>query len=388
MSGNKRNIWIVAGETSGDLYGAALAESLKKLYPDDLTISGMGGNAMKDSGVDIFIDSTELGIIGFVEVLKSAAKLARLFRMFVKKAKTQRPDAVILINYPGFNLRLAKKMHRMNIKVIWYISPHIWVWGKKRIYKLARYCNKMLVIFPFEVDYYKAKTNLDVEFVGHPLLDIVKGKIDSSIKRDQDKLLIIPGSRLSEIERILVPFLEAALIIKQKHPSIKLIISSARPAVEKKIRLITEQFMIDRKVQIPFEIESGNNLQLMQQCSTGLAKSGTVTMEAAIIGLPLVVYYRLNPITFFLAKHILIRKLFRNSFVMPNIIANNAIYEEFLQNEGKPEILASAVERILPGGNRRDYVIAELNKLRANQLSYDNSNASDNAAKAIKSILS
>ena len=243
MIDNKKNIWIFAGETSGDLYGAELKKSLEKTYSGNVIVCGMGGKAMKDAGVNIIIDSTELGVVGLVEVFKNIFKFISIFRLLVKKAEIERPDAVILIDYPGFNLRFARQMHKRNIKVIWYISPQIWAWGKKRIYKLAEYCSKMLVIFPFEVDYYREKTNLDVEFVGHPLVDIIRKKIDPSIKRDPDKLLIIPGSRFSEIDRILVPFLETAMLLKKKHPNLKLKMSAARPTIEARIREISEQFM-------------------------------------------------------------------------------------------------------------------------------------------------
>ena len=387
MSDNRRNIWILAGETSGDLYGAELKKSLDKAYSVNVAVSGMGGKAMKDAGVKILVDSTELGVVGIIEVFKNIFKFISIFRFLVRKAEEECPDAVILIDYPGFNLRFARQMHKRNIKVIWYISPHIWVWGKKRIYKLGEYCSKMLVIFPFEVDYYKEKTKLDVEFVGHPLVDILKNKIDPNIRRDPNKLLIIPGSRLNEIERILIPFLETALIIKKNHPELNLKLSAARPSLETKIREIAENFMLERKIQIPFEIECGNNLKLMQECGTGLAKSGTVTIEAAILDLPLVVYYKLNPISFFLAKWILIRKLFRNSFVMPNIIANKRIYEEFTQDVGTPQTMASSVEKILPGGERREFVMSEIKSLTETMLTYGKNLASDNAAEAITRIL-
>lgn len=384
MIGDKKNIWIFAGETSGDIYGAELARSLVKTYSSNVTISGMGGKAMKDAGVNIIVDSTELGVVGLVEVLKSIFKFISIFRFLVRKAQVERPDAVILIDYPGFNLRFAKQMHKMNIKVIWYVSPQIWAWGKKRIYKLAEYCAKMLVIFPFEVDYYREKTKLDVEFVGHPLVDFVKPKLNPDMKPDMDKLLILPGSRFSEINRVLVPLLETALIIKQKHPNLKLKISAARPSIEKRIREISEQFISDRKIELPFEIECGNNLKLLQECGTGLSKSGTVTVEAAIVGIPLVVYYKLNPITFVIAKMII--TLFRNSFVMPNIIANKVIYEEFQQHTGTPKALAEAIERILPGGERREYVVSELKNL-IDMLTYGKQQASDNAAEAVKRTL-
>lgn len=151
----KYNIWIFAGETSGDRYGANLAESLNSIHPDKIKVSGMGGTAMKKAGIDILVDSTELGVVGIVEVFKHIGTFIKIFKGLVKRAEEEKPDAVILIDYPGFNLRFAKQMYKRNIPVIWYVSPQVWVWGKKRIPKLAKYCKKMLVIFPFEVDVFK-----------------------------------------------------------------------------------------------------------------------------------------------------------------------------------------------------------------------------------------
>ncbi len=375
------NLWIFAGETSGDVYGANLAKSLKETNTN-IKISGMGGNAMKSEGVDILVDSTELGVVGIVEVLKNIFKFIKIFKGLVKEAVKQRPDAVILIDYPGFNLRFAKQMHNHNIPVIWYVSPQIWVWGKKRIHKLNKYCNKMLVIFPFEVDVYK-NTKLDAEFVGHPLVDIVKAKLDPNIKRDLNKILLLPGSRHSEVTRVFSPMLETAKILHERNPNLKFKISAARPTLKLIIdRILDEFYKKYPNSDLRFEIGCGNNLALLQECGTGLSKSGTITVEAAIAGIPLVVFNILNPLTFLLAR-IIVKKLFRNSFTMPNIIANKTIYEEFLQKEATPESLAIAVEKILPNGERRTMVENEIKNLSENMLTFGKTEASKNTAAAV-----
>jgi lipid-A-disaccharide synthase len=385
VSTNK-NIWILSGETSGDAYGAALAKSLVKTYGGNIIISGMGGTAMKQFGINILVDSTELGVVGLIEVFKNIFTFIKIFRFLVKKAEQERPDAVILIDYPGFNIRFAKQMYKRNIKVVWYVSPQVWAWKKNRIYKLAKYCAKMLVIFPFEVDVYK-KTKLDVEFVGHPLVDIVKEKLGPSQIRDPEKLLLAPGSRYTEINRILKPMLETAVILKEKHPHLKFKISATRPSLESRIREIINSFELNTGTKLNFEIECGQNLKLLQECGTGLLKSGTITVESAIVGLPSVVLYKVNPLTFLIGR-IVIGKFFRGFFCMINIIANKTIYEEFMQDKATPKSLADAIEKILPGGNRREFVLKEIDYLTNNLLTYGKSQASDNATEAIKKVIS
>ena len=173
MSVRPSKIWIVAGESSGDLYGAQLTRDLKRLDPT-VEIAGMGGAKMREAGVRLLVDSTELGVVGIVEVLGILFKIIRIMLFLLREAEKERPDAVVLIDYPGFNIRLAKRLKARGIPVVWYISPQVWVWRKSNIPKLARYCTKMMVIFPFETEVYKG-TGLDVEFVGHPLVEIVRG---------------------------------------------------------------------------------------------------------------------------------------------------------------------------------------------------------------------
>ena len=385
MNANK-NIWILSGETSGDAYGAALAKSILTAYSGNATISGMGGTAMKHSGINILVDSTELGVVGLFEVFKNIFTFIKIFRFLVKKAEQDRPDAIVLIDYPGFNIRFAKQMYKRKIKVVWYISPQVWAWKKNRIYKLAKYCAKMLVIFPFEVDVYK-KTKLNVEFVGHPLVDIVKERLGGpSHIGDPEKLLLAPGSRHAEINRILKPMLETAVILKEKHPQLKFKISATRPSLESRIREIINSFELNAGAKLNFEIECGQNLKLLQECGTGLLKSGTITVESAIVGLPSVVLYKVNPLTFLIGK-IVIRKFFRGFFCMVNIIANKTIYEEFMQDKATPKNLAEAVEKILPGGARREFVLKEIDYLTNNLLTYGKNQASDNAAEAIKKVI-
>lgn len=381
----KYNIWIMAGETSGDRYGANLALELKKMHSDNVTISGMGGKAMKNAGVNIYADSTELGVVGIIEVLKILGTFIRLFKDLLRRAENEKPDAIILIDNPGFNLRFAKQMYKRGIPVIWYVSPQVWVWGKKRIPKLAKYCTKMLVIFPFEVEVYD-KTSLDIEFVGHPLVDFIKKKMQHNITPNPNDILMLPGSRFSEINRNLVVMLKTITIMKERHPNLNFKLSASRPKIEDCIKEIINKYKETNKNCPEIEIfTQEQNTEQMQKCGTGIATSGTITIECAIVGLPIVSFNLLNPFTFLIARILLVRKLFRNSFLMPNIIANKMIYEEFLQNQSPLEAkMADAMERILPpDGIRRKEVLEGIKDVAENQLTYGKENASKNAAVAV-----
>lgn len=372
-------IWLIAGEASGDLYGAQLANNIRKENPSAI-LAGMGGMKMKEAGVDLLVDSTELGVIGFVEVLGMIFQFVRIMKFLVTEAARQRPDVVILIDYPGFNIRLAKRLKKMGIKILWYISPQVWLWRKSNIPKLAHYCRKLICIFPFEVDVYK-NSGLDVEFVGHPLLDVVEKRHDPAIIRDKNLFLLLPGSRRSETSRLLTPMLETAEILYKKHPELQFVISTPREKIRTDINhdlLLYKETHPD--FNLPLTVECGKTAYYLQKCCAGLAASGTVTVECAMADLPLVVTYKLNPVTFFIARHFIIRKLFRNSFTMPNIIMNKMVFEEFLQFQVTKEALAEAVEKILPGGIRREQVEKDMEEMRK-ALSAGKNSAGMNAAK-------
>lgn len=362
MNPTRKEIWIVAGEASGDLYGARIAAELKRRR-SDVVICGMGGVEMRKAGVELLVDSSELGVIGLVEVLENLLKFIRILLYLIREAEKRRPLEVILIDYPGFNLRFAKAMWKAGIPVVWYISPQVWVWRHGNIRKLAKYCRKLLVIFPFEPEVYNG-SGLDVEFVGHPLVDIVRGRADATIERDPNTILLLPGSRKKEIEYLLEPFLRTAVLLKSRHPAFQFVIVSPRERILQMVKEGLEKFRKANPGTLlpPIQLTRGKAAFWMQRCAAGLAASGTVTVECATAGIPLVVAYKLNKLTFLLAR-IIIGKLFRGFFTMPNIILNRCVFEEFLQHQVIPEDLADALERILPGGERHDQVSADMQEM-------------------------
>lgn len=357
------NIWIISGESSGDMYGARLCRELHaeaEKHGRTLRVAGMGGPRMAAAGMDIMVDSTELGVVGIVEVLKIIGKIIRIFKLLLSRADRERPDAIVLIDYPGFNLRLAKRLHKHGHKVIWYVSPQVWSWGKGRIPKLAEYCDKMMVIFPFEPEVY-AGTALDVEFVGHPLIEIIREKQKPGVVRDPDTLLLLPGSRTMEINRLLTPMLETVLELGQRHPNLKFVLPTPRMKIFEHCSRVYEAFKAKHPDMPALEITSGDTSYWQQRAGTGLAASGTVTVECAIAGLPLVVVYKLNFFTAVMAG--LLVRLYRGFFTMVNVIADKEVFEEFFQYRVNPGNLVPALERILPGGERRAEVENDMNEV-------------------------
>lgn len=386
MTKTKKKIWIFAGEASGDTYGAQLAKSMRELEQqagNEIEIAGMGADKMRAAGVDIMVDSTELGVMGFIEVIKIIFTIFKIFFFLKKKALEERPDAVVLIDYPGFNLRFAKEMHKHGIPVIWYVSPQIWSWHKSRIHKLAKYCEKMLVIFPFETEVY-AKVDLDTEFVGHPLVDIIKAKQDPSIVRDPNTFVLLPGSRSMEISRLLHPMLKTAIELKKRHPALKFAISAPREKSLKHCEEIYSKFKRSHPDAPDMELTCGKTNYWQQKAGTGLAASGTVTVECAIAGLPLVVAYKMNLITILVAAMVV--NLYRGFFTMVNVISDKEVFEEFIQYDANAKNLSNAVERILPHGKRRKEVEADMKKM-VESLSDENITALDHAAKSCVKFL-
>ncbi len=355
-----KKIWIMAGESSGDMYGAQLAQELQALAAaenETLEISGMGGAAMIKAGIPVKVDSTELGVIGVFEVLKSIFTFIRIFFQLVKAAKAERPDAVVLIDYPGFNIRFAKAMYRLGIPVYWYISPQVWVWNKKRLPLLAKICTKMLVIFPFEVDVY-APVGMQAKFVGHPLVDIIGNSEYKNVERDKNLFLLLPGSRKGEVERLLKPMLEVVCELHKRHSELNYHLAAPREKIAAMCRDIIAAFRKKHPELPEVTISVGDTRYYQYRAGTGIAASGTVTVECALAGLPLVVGYKLNFFTLILAR--LLVKLFRGYFTMVNIIADKEVYQEFLQWHFCVKELLPALEAVLPGGSRRNEVETDI----------------------------
>ncbi len=350
-------IWIITGEASGDDYGARLAEKLRELAPD-LRLCGMGGGQLRQAGVEIVVDSSELGVVGIVEALRHLPQFYRLFRSLIARIRNEHPAAVVLIDYPGFNLRLAKKLRGSGVPVFYYISPQIWAWKKGRIKTIVRCVTRLFCIFPFEPAIY-AGTSLPVEFVGHPLLQALAPYRKRAIQRDPNLVLLLPGSRSGELQHILPTLLQTAAELWQNHPELHFVL----PLPREKILATAQDIIARQKLALPFpplEICLGQTREKMLQAGAGIAASGTVTVEAAILDLPLVVTYRLNWLSWQLGK-----RLVKLPWIsIANLVCNRCVYEEYLQDQATPENLSAALLKILPGGERRQEVLAGLKRTR------------------------
>lgn len=343
-------VWIIAGEASGDNYGANLAQALRQRRPD-LRLRGMGSEQMRAAGVELFVDSSELGVVGLIEVLKSIRFFIRLLRDVSARAIAEQPAAVVLIDYPGFNLRLAERLHRAGIPVVYYISPQVWAWKKGRIPRIARDVDKMLCIFPFEPAVY-AGTGLDASFVGHPLLEILAPLRRDPPPRDPNLVLLLPGSRSSELKALFPDFLRTAAQLQQARPELHFMVPLPRQSCLEQAKSLAAATPLP--VALSLEYSVGETRQWLSRAAAGLAASGTVTVEAAILGLPLVVAYRLNAVTWHIVKHMV-----KLPFVtIANLVTKRCVYEEYLQDDAVPEKLAPALLTILPGGSRHDEVVA------------------------------
>jgi len=348
---DKELVWIVAGEASGDLYGAELARALRERNPQ-VVLRGMGGDAMRRAGVDTFVDSSELGVVGIVEVLKSLLFFMKLLKRMASQAREERPDVVVLIDYPGFNLRLAEKLHEAGIKVAYFISPQVWAWKKGRIPKIARCVDAMMCIFPFEPQVY-AGTGLNVEFVGHPLLELLEPYLAQEAHRDDHLVALLPGSRSSEMKAHLKVFMETATLLHQAHPELRFAMPLPREKTKALVLGMLETMEVPKDTLDALDISVGNSREVMRKATAGLAASGTVTVEAAILGLPLVVTYRVNWLTYQIAKRVV--KL--PSITIANLVTGKMVFKECLQYDATAEIMAPAIENILPGGKGRQDVL-------------------------------
>jgi lipid-A-disaccharide synthase len=326
---------IITGEDSGDLYGGNLAREIKKLSPD-IKISGVGGKHMRSAGVDIFCDVSDISVVGFWEVIEKLGLIRRLYSQIVEKLDKGNIKGVVLIDYPGFNLKIAAAAKKRGIPVFYYISPQVWAWKKGRVKTIKRCVDKMMVILPFEKEFYQ-REGVDVEFVGHPLLEVIpsflnKSEICRDLGIDSNQLIIgiLPGSRKKEIDYMLPTILEASKYIKEKYTSAQFLL----PVAES----IQENYL---KRQIPSEysyIKSvwGKNFDVMKASDLLITKSGTSTLEAAIIGTPMIIVYKTSAFSIYLAKF-LVHVRFAG---LPNLLAGKEIVPELLQSKANAKDIA------------------------------------------------
>jgi lipid-A-disaccharide synthase len=349
-----REILFVAGEASGDLHAAGVARALTaRSAPFRLT--GIGGDEMRAAGVELVEHAERLAVMGFVEVLKHIPLHYRLARELERRIRSGRVALVVLIDYPGFNMKIAAAARAAGVPVLYYITPQVWAWGAKRLRELARTITKAAVILPFEEALLR-EHGIDATFVGHPLLDRARALPGRAEARrtlgvgDSERLLaLFPGSRAQEIARHLEPFVATARALQQRDPALKVVVSAA-PHVE---------IAPDR---CPYPLVHSASFPVLRAADAAMCKSGTTTLEAAVAGCPMVVAYRTSAITYAAAK-----RLVRIPHIgLVNVVAGREVAPEFVQEALVPARVADVLAELRDvTSDRRIRMLAELDRVRA-----------------------
>lgn len=372
------NILIIAGEVSGDLIGASLIKELRAVQPA-INIFGIGGDKMIEEGMNISFHINKLSFLGFVEVVRHLSFIKKVQREILKLVKLKKITTAVLIDYPGFNLSIAKKLKALGLKIIYYISPQIWAWGSSRIEKIRSNIDKMLVIFPFEETLYK-NNNVPVEFVGHPMLERIavhkylsKAELIKKYNLDDQKeiLLLLPGSRKHEVEKIFPAEIEAAAKLSREF-NLQVVIASAQ-------NMNTEIFRNLSSLE-NYTIVKENIFDFMNHSKFGIIKSGTATLEAGLHQLPMIIVYKTTWITYLIGKNLV--KL--ESIGLVNILSEEKIIPELIQTEANSTLIYERSKTILADKmlyqNMKD-------KLSALKVKLGTEGASKRAAKIILNTL-
>lgn len=375
-SGNK--LMIITGEVSGDLIGGTLIRELKSLKPD-LYVTGIGGDKMKTAGMNLIYHTDQMAFLGFVEVVKHLPFIKKVQRRLIDFVKSEEIKYVVLIDYPGFNLSIAKKLKPLGVKIIYYVSPQLWAWAKGRVKKIRKLVDKMFVVFPFEVDFYK-KENVNVEFVGHPLVERIsqynflsREKFISKFNLDREKeiLLLMPGSRKQEVKEIFPEVINAAIRLAQQF-NLQVVVARSRNIDENLFRQISNLNC--------YSLIEGFNYELMSYSKFGIIKSGTSTLEAGYFALPMIVVYKTSPLTYLIGKSLI--KLDRIGMV--NILLNEVVVPELIQGEANSENIFNTASEILADQSSYQTIKQKLELVRE-KLGGDG--ASKQAANSILEIL-
>lgn len=378
MNSSKNKLMIITGEVSGDLIGASLIRELKSLMPD-LKITGIGGDKMKSVGMDLIYHTNQMAFLGFVEVVKHLPFIRKVQKNLIEVIKKEKISCVVLIDYPGFNLSIAKKLKPLGVKIIYYVSPQLWAWAKGRVDKVRRLVDKMLVVFPFEVDFYK-KENVRAEYVGHPLVERInqykflsRDEFFSKFNLDRQKeiLLVMPGSRKQEVKEIFHEVITAAN---------KLAADFDLQVVVARSKNISEKYFQQDSSSVKFITIEDHNYELMKYSHFGIIKSGTSTLEAGFFALPMIVVYKTSSLTYIIGKQLI--KLDRIGMV--NILLDEMVVPELIQSEANATNIFEKAAKILSDNQAYENVKIKLGNVKE-KLGSDG--ASLKAAKSILEIL-
>jgi lipid-A-disaccharide synthase len=348
-----KRVLIVAGEASGDLYGGQLIREVGRIAPE-VSFFGVGGGSMREAGLDALCRSEDISVVGLFEVIKHLGVIKRALKTVTDSIRTKKPDLVLLIDFPDFNFRVARAAAASGVPVFYYISPQVWAWRRGRVKTLARLVDKMVVIFPFEVDIYR-EAGVDVEFLGHPLVDEVRRRLEGLTvdERTHPVVALLPGSRKGEIERHMPVMCGAARIIADRVPGV----SFTMPLAPTLTRADIQQYLT--AAPVPITVREGAFHEVVTGADVAVVSSGTATVETALLGTPMVVIYRLNPLTFFLA-----RRLIRVPYIaMVNLISGRRVVPELIQDQASAEGIAREVLAVLTDDDARKKMREDLGEV-------------------------
>ncbi len=351
----RRKVLIMAGEASGDLHASKLVQALREIAPD-VEVLGMGGSRMREAGIRMVASLEHLGVMGFTEVVSKLPSFLGLMWKMRRVMEQERPQLVIAVDFPGFNLRMCKHAKQLGLSVMYYIAPQLWAWGRRRLKLMESYVDKIAVVFPFEVDFYR-RHGLDAEFVGHPLLESVRiEKERSELKRElglsieRPVVALLPGSRMQEVRRLLPGMLEAAGLLSRKS-GVDVAVGAVDGALAEEIRKRTAA------AGPAVHVLEGKSSELLYVSDAAVVASGSATLEAAITGTPMIIVYRVSPLSWAIAR----RVVEIDTIGLVNIVAGKKIVSEYLQNDIDPVKISDELSELLFDEQRRRELIAELN---------------------------
>jgi len=336
------SLMIITGEVSGDMHAAAVLREARRLRPG-LRAYGIGGDALRAEGMEVLVDVSEMAVMGISEVLRRLGFFRKVMRQMTDVAVRTRPDAVLLVDYPDFNLRFAARARAAGLRVVYYICPQVWAWRRARIPRMARNVDTLISIFPFEPGHFEG-TGLDAPFVGHPLVD----EAENALARPRQelpwcgapRLALLPGSRPDEIRRMLPVMLETGAHLRRAFPDLGILVA----APSEREAALAAQIEGEAPCEAgPVRFVAGKTREILRQADAALVKSGTSTVEAALMGCPMVIAYRVSPLTYMLGK-LLVRV---PHIGMANIIAGRRVCPEFVQSAVRAEHMAAALRPLL-----------------------------------------
>jgi lipid-A-disaccharide synthase len=354
-----KDVMIVAGEASADLHGSNLVRATKRMDPT-IRFYGVGGKQMEEAGVEILIPASDMAVVGLTEVFSKLPRIVKAHRTLKNLLKKSPPDLLIPIDYPGFNIHLAGQAKRYKVPVLYYISPQVWAWRTGRVKKIAKRVDRMAVILPFEEHFYRER-GVDVEYVGHPLMDSIPQHLDKDeltrkmgLENAYPVLGLLPGSRNEEIGNHLPVMIKAVEILSSKYPRLRGLLPVA-PTIPTEL---VQSFIKESSVEI--SISQHSFYHTLTPCDLALVASGTATVETAILGIPMILVYRTSAITFWVGKRVV-----KVPFLgLVNLVAGEQVIPELIQDDLTPDRLAHEAFEILEGVQKRQNMIEKLGMVK------------------------